>query len=873
MSTGRGLLVASLLLLLGVGGWFFFQGSMGTLPGGGDEGGNALPADTPSPIRAGKPLDGSRYGKGDSGREGKALRKAVPPSRLPGSRRVILEGRVIGPGGGGLPGAEVRLDRGGSGDFPFFFIEKKAIAKAETGPGGKWKISLDRPAGEGKRIYQVTALKAGYVPGRGRLTLEGKKNTFRAPDIQLQLGTQVWGRVLEEKGRPVKDASVQARGPGSFHTEPVVTDAGGRYSFPGFPAGKLRLTVDAKGFALAYRDLQVAPAAYPLQVDFYLTRGLSISGRVLDGQGRPIQGAEVQLERFQGGGGVSMVWMSQEESAKTDAQGRFLIGGLEEKASFRLRASAPGFLGSTSKKVKPGAQGILFTLERGCGVKGKVLDYQGKPVFPFFVEGVSRLGGFRGGGVRIQGKKDGTFFKTGLRPGKWSFRAVRGGGLHSPHLDTTLGAGDVADLGILRLPRPASLVVTVLDRAGKPISGARVEASLEEGENTKNPISIHGLPRTGLGKGPLFFPGAGKSPEGKTGKDGVCRLEDLSPGAWSVKVEHKDFTTGEAGPFLLTPGGGAEAEVRLSTGGNLEILVLERSGKPREGASLGVRLLGKGKDRWVSSFTIRTGPAGKARKDHLQPGEYQVRLKRIMGMSFGDGSAGGAIFIQDQDMDGKKGRSWKVRVEEGKTASLRITAPGRWKIRGIVQDAQGPARGVKVRLSPRGGIPFMGKTVRTGPGGAYTLDKVEAGSYVLSWGRPGCAVESKETIELSEEGGTLEKDLSLPSGAIRGRAVDAAGKPLSGLLVEVGGEGAVQRLRMSVAIMGSGRRAAPFLPDLKVPEVRTDSEGRFLLREVPAGTWTVAVKDEKEGKALASKKVKVLDGRTADAGDLRVKGK
>jgi len=81
----------------------------------------------------------------------------------------------------------------------------------------------------------------------------------------------------------------------------------------------------------------------------------------------------------------------------------------------------------------------------------------------------------------------------------------------------------------------------------------------------------------------------------------------------------------------------------------------------------------------------------------------------------------------------------------------------------------------------------------------------------------------------------------------------------------------VHTVRMSISIRASGRRAAPFLPNLEVPEIRTGRDGRFLLEEVPAGTWTVVLRGKKNGKILASRKVKVSGGRASDAGDLKVR--
>jgi len=879
MSKGRGLSLFALFLLIALGGWFLLGGG-GVLPdadrpawAGSEEGrGEARPPVPPRGIAQKGEEDGAEGKKVSAGEKG--LRRALPGVRPTGETGPVLAGRVLGPGGGGLPGARVRVDQAPPGFLPLFLsFGGKPLAQGRTGPDGRWRIPLESGRWDSRAGLLVTAAAKGYVPGRVRVTLKKEKGLQEVPDLVLELGTQVWGRVTDEDGRPVKGASLSALGPGSFRAAPVKTDEMGRFSFPGFPPGKVKLLVDAQGYALAFREVEVVPSLYPLEVDFLLTRGLSVAGRVLDGAGKPVKGARVQLERFQEGGSVSMTWISQEESAETDEAGRFRIGGLEKEASFRLRVEAEGFLGKRVDRVKPGDQGVLVILGKGCSVRGRVVDFQGRPLASFWVKG-ARIP-FDGGRKVAGGREKPGFFRLeGLRPGVWIFAAGTKGGLLSEPVVRKLRQGEGVDLGVLRVSRPAELVVRVLDGKGRPLEGVRVRADKEAGASDGRKGFLPLLRKAGVkeewlrsagGMLPLFF-STDSTRTGKTGADGLCRLQGLSQGEWSVTASLKGYTRGSGGPVSLVPGGEERLELRLTRGGTLLIKVRERDGSPRKGASLQVTRKGTAREGGKVSFQLVTDASGLAREEHLLPGTYEVRLGGGLPVDFG---MGGPVMM-GMTVPGRKKKDplWVVQVREGETAALEILSPPRWRIEGVVAGRGGPVEGARVRISlPGASLPF-GRTVRTKIDGSYSLEGIDPGKYRLSWGRAGCAVESSEEIILGPEGGVFRKDLSIPSGAVAGRVLDEGGRPLPGLRVRLGRGGMFRSVRMMVSIAGSGRRMAPLIPSPGVPEVRTGLDGRFLLEEVPPGTWDLAVEDPSTGKVLVKKKVKVEKDERADTGDL-----
>ncbi len=755
----------------------------------------------------------------------------------------------------------------GSRDVPVFLpIGGKSLVRASTGLKGDWKIVFPSPGKSWGPDYIVTAFKDGFVPRGIPLVLGPGMKKLRVREIRLLPGAPVFGMVVDEKARPINGARITAEGPGSFLCGPAVTDSEGRYRFPGIPAGKTRLHAWAEGLALETRTVRVGPPGAPVKVDFRLTPGLSLVGRVQDGLGRPIPGAMVSLEKaWRGGWLPPEAGFTKDNPAVTDGKGRFRFRFLEKEGVYRLTAVAKGYLKKTLADVLPGKQDLVVTLSRGGGVRGRVLDFRGRPVPSFTVEGVRRPSW---AGWSVRGKKDGSFQGWGVPPGVWAFRAEVEGGLHSQPVGARIGEGAMTDLGTLLLPRPSALAVRVLDEKGTPLAGVRV--SLRRNKDVETPPMPFGstrewpVPKAGSKEMALFFEENEGGPSGKTGKDGSCLFEGLTPGRWWAEAESEGGSRGEAGPVSLGPGERGEARVVLRRGGSLLILVRDAKGKPRMSAELEITRLGPGKAPGSSSFTLRTDAKGRAFKEGLFPGEYQVVLLR--GTS-GPSPAGGP-FMRLME---KAGKPRRVQVREGKTARLEITVGVKWKIRGLVQGAGGPAGDVEVHLIHWPGPSLETKGCRTGRDGGYGFSGVDPGKYMLIWGRPGRPALSGEVLDLGREGGLLRKDLVLPAGKVLGKVVDGRGRPIAGLLVRIGRAGPGESEYTALGITGGGKGDRPYILGLDQPEIRTGKEGRFVLEAVPPGPWRIYVK--KKGRVLASGKVDVPAEGEADAGTLRVGGK
>jgi hypothetical protein len=143
----------------------------------------------------------------------------------------------------------------------------------------------------------------------------------------------VKGKVVDGvTGAPIARARVRLNGPGQH--PPVLTDADGQFAFTGVAAGLFSLSADKATYVAGrYPDTQRslrgrAPA--PLKdgqtadVVVQMFRGASISGRVLDAHGDPVEYAEVRVMMARRGQAPAMRSQSQ-----TNDLGEFRVGRLD----------------------------------------------------------------------------------------------------------------------------------------------------------------------------------------------------------------------------------------------------------------------------------------------------------------------------------------------------------------------------------------------------------------------------------------------------------------------------------------------------------------------------------------------------------------
>ena len=182
---------------------------------------------------------------------------------------------------------------------------------------------------------------------------------------------RISGRIVAaDTGNPIVRAQVQVSSPALPKERQVTTDANGRYAITGLPAGRYKLSVARLGFVTIEfgqlrplepgRDLQLFDGQTLDGIDFALSRGGVITGRVTDQNGEPQPGLAINAMRFTWGPSGSR---SLERSSSglfwgmtTDDRGQFRIYGLLPGSYVVAAAVMPGiFIGP-----RPAPEGLTY---------------------------------------------------------------------------------------------------------------------------------------------------------------------------------------------------------------------------------------------------------------------------------------------------------------------------------------------------------------------------------------------------------------------------------------------------------------------------------------------------------------------------------
>lgn len=308
-----------------------------------------LPPRTPERVATPRPVDAQVLHAPDAPRvtaRDSARDAAVATSADEGPRCVVI-GRVVDLDGGPIADATVRLSARrtwaegvdvprlpGRYDLRGFEVR--------TDAAGAFRIEAPLPSAE-RTVLRVT-------PGRFHELLEltfgaSGPGTATRPALlagerdlgELRVGARgaLVGRLRDLEGRPVVDAELrietsEGRSLGGL----AYSDADGRYDLAHAPEGRYGLGVKAEGFLLHHEpDLEVRAGQDTAVADIVLRTAPSLEGRVVDEQGKALEGAQLWGWPASAGAGAG---------ARSGADGRFVVH-LPQDEPYSLSAKLQGF--------------------------------------------------------------------------------------------------------------------------------------------------------------------------------------------------------------------------------------------------------------------------------------------------------------------------------------------------------------------------------------------------------------------------------------------------------------------------------------------------------------------------------------------------
>ncbi len=446
---------------------------------------------------------------------------------------------------------------------------------ATTDDQGRFEFT-DLPAGE----YLVMVRKPGYASrgyGQRRWNESPRPLTLRAGerfdkcDVALERGGVITGRVFDEIGEPVLEATVRVLRHNWFRGRKRLVPAGagttndlGVFRVFGLQPGEYVVQASIRASSRWLRDnapVDYAPTFYPgtadaasalavevtpgqesiADVSLQTVRVAGIAGQVLSGSGRPVTGGRVmavlQAEGDQG------VFGGQPRSASIKPDGTFQMTGLAP-GTYLLSASVAdaGFGPSDGREMaqqlvtvagEP-VHGVTLALAPGGVARGRVV-----------VEGVApaSLAGLRvfarsaddgavvmmGGGSAPAVAPDGSFEVRGL-VGRRLLSLIGGGPLAQGWTvkAVVLGGRDVQDAGIDFVPgRTVSGIEIVLTRESAAISGTVTD---DRGQR----VTDYSVLAFSEDREKWFLPSMRWLRSARADQDGLFKLEGLAPGRFLV---------------------------------------------------------------------------------------------------------------------------------------------------------------------------------------------------------------------------------------------------------------------------------------------------------------------------------------------------
>jgi hypothetical protein len=293
-------------------------------------------------------------------------------------RGLVLEGEVVDEDGRRLAGVVVRLVPGEERAYP-------ARHETTTSSQGTFRFEDLRRGDE----VQIEAELEGY--------LQVHEATLRLPSerpvrVVLESGAPVKGRVVSPEGAGVEGLVVQARLPTRavtsywlFGRSPQASsDSSGRFELRLTP-GEWELTVHHDAWSAAPYPLELTRGDVLDDIVIELQPATVVVGTIVDPDGDPVVGAEVQLEA------TSASSSSSTSGPPSDAAGRYRVslGGMDalsrprsgEPPRFAVVVSHPGYRPARREFVRqPGENRIDVTLEPGLEIAGRVSGPDGEPV-------------------------------------------------------------------------------------------------------------------------------------------------------------------------------------------------------------------------------------------------------------------------------------------------------------------------------------------------------------------------------------------------------------------------------------------------------------------------------------------------------------
>lgn len=855
-------LCAALALL-----WFSLGGNPGAIHAGASRDG-ASAAQRAALEHGARSAADDDEGDDDAGSARTPLAAAKPepdPKAAPKTDKPLFTGRVLVAGeDAAVAGATVFAST--SGDWVQLPLDVEPeglpknwlkVAKATTDAEGRYRFEDLKPG-----PLRMAARAPGFAPRYIEHLNLPDRAEFHAPDIRLERGVVLAGRVIDRQGHGVSGARLLAEredgGEGNFVSVPgrgvpvATTSEDGAFRIDELAAGPWHLIVDSPAHIVAEEEGRTEhPGEERVGLVFVLEYGVDIRGTLKAAEGttpagmrisaRPSQEREGPLSPPDAGARADVAGARARNAICAD-DGAFSVGGLRPGLRYRLTAwqksdDPSGWKranGVDAVQAYAGARGVELVYKPESALVFRAIDDKtGAPLTELSVfAGVGReriLRDEKNEVVRTFPDGRVRFPELRPQPGKSLIVRVSAVGYKDfEKKDGVLKAGEDLDLGDVRLTPAATVTARVIDDAtGAPVESARVILADKTDDEIAN--YFQSAPDQD-------FWHESKIMYARSGRDGSARLTSIPGKMVTLRAAAKGFLVSEPVHVLLGEAD-QDVEVRMKRGGVVLVRVTDGATHPVSGVGVAHKTPGgqSSDDGWSSdSAEQKTDAEGVARFEALTPGTHSFR-------------------VQDQQAEvwyqtnGPRLPGWQDAVvgASGMT-TLDFKVPARGGLFGLVRENGSPLAGARLKLVEVRSEDDADVSYWNGPNdplatvanhdGAYRFENIRCGNYTLFISHAARRMSAKFSVSVEAE--PRERDFDLDSTSIEGRVTDVDGRPLAGIEVTAtskqGNRGDDQPYQMVVTEDDRGQARVNYEQSARRSE-KTDEDGRYALRGLATG--------------------------------------
>lgn len=614
--------------------------------------------------------------------------------------------------------------------------------------------------------------------------------------LELGVGTEVVGRVVDDQEQPVVGAAVEVR-PFERPNDPqfmkmmlkvrrveATTDQNGQFVAKGMTGEQLVIqaskpgytTAIASGFDLDDKDIVVK-----------VQRGVTIRGKVMVGD-KPVRRFRVD---------------TRSNEIPTDKEGKVIA----------IDASSP----RETRRGRRGRGGPPWARRRGKRTRQ-------------LPEGV-KMGdrGMDGNWREIQ-SDDGTFTLTGIPPGRVRIRVRADGYLEPENQTLDLQPAATSEELVFEVVGGQPVSGRVLDEGGAPVSDAQVTAYKKKGKDDNSGRRGMALNFSIDREDFDFFAMSTSRRSSISDSSGAFTVPALEPGEYRFTARHPDMAKSSTKNVMVEAGVETPpVEITIDAGGAVEGNVTGISMRPLSDALMVAFSLQAGSMR-----SGTTDERGYYKIEGLPPGQYVVFKSRL------DERADNIGLELMSNM-----RLKTVTVRRGKVARLDVHDEGEDGVRifGTVRENGAPVPRALITLlgSDRQGLLGMGvRANAAGMDGRYELVGIKPGDYVMQVTRfLGQPIQTTFEIEVPDEVTDYAFDIELPTSSITGRCIDSRGNPVAGMRVTLGSD--------EGGLSGAGGLIG-MIAQNGLSQARTDDDGMFEMKSVAAGTYRLTAGSRAGGR-------------------------